>query len=117
MRTHQGGADGAPTPANDIAALQNEQVVYVPNKYHRNPSREVKHHPELLKDYWGYRGIGWPEGQDLRCVNQQPWGQKKLPSISPFQDYPIILKTFIKADVTKMSNKFLNKIQTISNHF
>ena len=31
LRTHQGGADRAPTPANDVRALQNEQVVYVPN--------------------------------------------------------------------------------------
>ena len=29
LRTHQGGADRALTPANDVAALQNEQMVYV----------------------------------------------------------------------------------------
>ena len=34
-------------------------------------------------------GIGWAGGQDLRCVNEIPWGQKKWASISPFQDYPI----------------------------
>ena len=32
-------------------------------------------------------GISWTGEHDLRCVNQQPWGQK-LASISPFQDYP-----------------------------
>ena len=42
MRTHQEGADRAPTKANDAAALQNEQVVYVPNKNYRNPLREAK---------------------------------------------------------------------------
>ena len=31
-------------------------------------------------------GIGWAGGYDLRCVNQQPRGQKKLVSICPFQD-------------------------------
>ena len=31
LRTHQGGADRAPTPANDVVALQNEQMVYVPD--------------------------------------------------------------------------------------
>ena len=43
MRTHQGRADRAPTPANDGVDLQNEQVVYVPNENYRNPSREAKH--------------------------------------------------------------------------
>ena len=37
LRTHQGGADKAPTPANDVVALQNEQAVYVPNENYRNP--------------------------------------------------------------------------------
>ena len=31
LRTHQVGVDGAPIPADDIVALQNEQVVYVPD--------------------------------------------------------------------------------------
>ena len=43
LRTHQGGADRAPTPANDVVELQNEQVVYVPNNNYRNPLREAKH--------------------------------------------------------------------------
>ena len=42
--THQGRADRRVlTPANDVAALQNEQVVYVPNGNYRNPSREANH--------------------------------------------------------------------------
>ena len=32
LRTHQGRADRVSTTANDVAALQNEQLVYVPNK-------------------------------------------------------------------------------------
>ena len=43
MRTHQGGADRSPTPANDVPALQNEHAVYVPNKNYRNPLRKAKH--------------------------------------------------------------------------
>ena len=43
LRTHQGKADRATTPANDVAALQNEEVVYVPNDNYRIPSREAKH--------------------------------------------------------------------------
>ena len=43
VRTHQRGADRAPTTANDVVALQNEQVVYVPDDNDRNPSREAKH--------------------------------------------------------------------------
>ena len=38
-------------PGNDVAALENEQVVYVPNDNYRNLSREAKHPRELLKDY------------------------------------------------------------------
>ena len=37
-----GGADRAPTPADDIATLPNEQMVYVPDENYQNPSREVK---------------------------------------------------------------------------
>ena len=59
-------------------------------------------------------GIGWAGGQDLRCVNQQT---KPGASISPFQDFPIIPRTFIQTDVAKTSNKFPNKIQSISNKF
>ena len=39
--THQGGAERAPTPVNDVTALQNEWVVYVPNDNYRNPLKEV----------------------------------------------------------------------------
>ena len=37
LRTHQGRADSAPTLANDVAALQSKQVVYVPNENYKNP--------------------------------------------------------------------------------
>ena len=54
LRTHEGGADRASTPANDVVTLQNEQVVYVLNENYRNPSREAKHKSELLKDYFNH---------------------------------------------------------------
>ena len=82
LTTHQDGADRPPTRANDVAALQNEQVVYVPDNNYRNPSRVAKHQRELLKDYLNLGGIDWAGGQDLRCFNQIPWGQK-LASICP----------------------------------
>ena len=50
LRTHQGTADKAPTPGNDVATHQNEQAVYVPNQN----SREAKHQRELLKDYFNH---------------------------------------------------------------
>ena len=40
-RTPKGEADREPNPANDVVALQNEQVVYVPNENYRNPLREA----------------------------------------------------------------------------
>ena len=43
LRIHQGGTNRAPTPANDIVALQNKQVVYVPDDNYRNPLKENKH--------------------------------------------------------------------------
>ena len=56
MRTPQSGTDRTLTPANDVVALQNEQVVYVPNDNYRNPSREAKHQLDLLKDYFNHVG-------------------------------------------------------------
>ena len=53
LRAHQGRA---PTPSNDVAALQNEQVVYVPIDNYRNHSREVKHQGDQLKDYFNQVG-------------------------------------------------------------
>ena len=73
LRTHQGEANRAPTLANDILFLQNEQVVCVPYDNNRNPPREAKHQQELLKDYFNH--VGALSGQLLRCVNQQPLGR------------------------------------------
>ena len=54
LRTHQEGAGRAPTQVNEVAALQNEQVVYVPDDNYRNPLREAKHQQDLLKDYFSH---------------------------------------------------------------
>ena len=117
LRTHQGGPDRAPTPANDVAALQNEQVVYVPDDNCRNPLREDKHQRDLLKDSFNY--VRHWLGRRLGSETCQPYtlGQKKLASIIPFQDNPIIPRTFIEASVAHVSNKFPNKLQSISNKF
>ena len=56
LRTHQGGADRAPTPANDAAVLQNEEAMYVPNENYRRPSKEAKHQRKSLKDYFNNVG-------------------------------------------------------------
>ena len=70
LRKHQGGSGRAPTPKNSLAALQSEQVVYVPNDNYRNPSREAKNQSELLKDYFNHMvALAGQRGQDLRCVN------------------------------------------------
>ena len=55
-RTHQGGADRAPTAKNDVATQHNEQEVYVPNENYSNPSKQAKHQRELLKDYFNQVG-------------------------------------------------------------
>ena len=99
LRTHRGRANRAQTIANDVAALQNEQVVHMPENNYGNPSREAKHQ----RDHFNHMGHWLGRGKDLRCVNQQPWGQRKLASISLFQDSPIIPRTFILAGGAQMS--------------
>ena len=64
LRTQQGGADMTPSPRNDIAGLQNEQVVYVPDGNYRNPSREVTPQQDLLKYY--FSDLGAMVGQQDR---------------------------------------------------
>ena len=44
------------TPSDDIAALQNVQVMYVSDDNHRNPSREAKDQQDLLKNYFSQLG-------------------------------------------------------------
>ena len=56
LRTHQGRTDRAPSPANDIAALQNENFVYVPDDNYRNRSREARYQQDLLKDNFNHLG-------------------------------------------------------------
>ena len=51
LKTHQGGKDRTPTPAEDIAAIANKQEVYLPDENHRNLPREAQHQKDLLKDY------------------------------------------------------------------
>ena len=71
LRKHQGGADKVPTPANDITALQNEQVMHVQKDNYRNSSIEAKHQQDLLKDnfnhvgYWLRRRTGSEMGATL----------------------------------------------------
>ena len=56
LRTYQGRADRALTPVNVVAALRNEQMVYVPDDNYRNPLREAKHQRDLLIDYFSHVG-------------------------------------------------------------
>ena len=59
MRTHQVGADRAPTPGNNVAVQQNEHEVYVPNENYSNLLREGK-----MKDYFNH--VGTLTGQEDR---------------------------------------------------
>ena len=55
LRTYQGRASST-TKANNVAALQNEQMVFVPDDNYRDPSKEAKHQQDLLKDYFNHLG-------------------------------------------------------------
>ena len=54
LMTHSSRADRAPTSANDPAALQNEQVMDLPNESYTNPLREARHRQEKSKGTTGF---------------------------------------------------------------
>ena len=56
LRSHQGGADRPPTPADNIQPPQGDQGKQGHNENFRNPSREAKHQRVLLKDYFNHVG-------------------------------------------------------------
>ena len=56
LRSHQGGADRPPTPADEIRPPQGDQGEQGQNRTFRNPLRETKHQRDLLKDYFNHAG-------------------------------------------------------------
>ena len=64
LQTYQGTDVRAPTPADDVAVIANEPVLYVPDENCRNPSRGTKQQRDLLKDYFNH--IGALAGQEER---------------------------------------------------
>ena len=57
LRSHQGGADRPPTPADDIVTPQADHGEQGHHENLRNPSREAKHQRDLLKDYFNHVGV------------------------------------------------------------
>ena len=96
LKIHQGGGASESTPQDEVAAIVNGPVVYVADENAGIPRGRriyvVRPTQGFLQPHWC---IGWAGGQDLRCDKDLPLGQKKLASISPFHDYPIIPRTFI----------------------
>ena len=94
LSTHQGRADMAPTKTNDELALQNGQVVYVPDDNYRNHFREAKHKRDLLKNYFNHMGA--LTGQEDRILDESakyPGGRRSW-HLSVLY-CPIIPRTFI----------------------
>ena len=56
LRSHQGGADRPPSPADNIQPPQNDQGEQGQDENCRNPSREAKDQQDLLKDYFNHLG-------------------------------------------------------------
>ena len=56
LRSHQGGADRPPTPADDIQLPQGDQGEQRHHENLRNPSREAKYQQDLLKGYFNHLG-------------------------------------------------------------
>ena len=94
----------APTPANFVVALKMNRSSFEVGQTTARPER-------LLKSHGGIDCVG---GQDLRCVRQIPWGQRKLASISPFFGLP----EYLKKNLFKLAlPKFPTNFQRISNPF
>ena len=64
LRSHQGGADRPPTPADDIQPPQADQGEQGHHENLRNLSGEAKHQRNLLKDYFNH--VGELAGQEDR---------------------------------------------------
>ena len=64
LRSHQGGADRPPTPADNIQPPQGDQGEQRHHENLRNPLREAKHQRDLLKDYFNH--VGQLAGQEDR---------------------------------------------------
>ena len=64
LRSHQGGADRPPTPADDIQPPQGDQREQRHHENLRKPSSEAKHQRDLLKDYFNH--VGELAGQEDR---------------------------------------------------
>ena len=64
LRSHQGGPERPPTPADDIQSSQNDQGEQGQDENVRNPSREAKCQINLLKDY--FNNLGALAGQENR---------------------------------------------------
>ena len=64
LKSHQGGADRPPTPADDKQPPLGDQGEERHHENLRNPSREAKHQQDLLKDYFNH--VGALAGQEDR---------------------------------------------------
>ena len=95
LRTHQVGVARAPNTQNEISAIVNEPVANGADDNCRYPMRKTKQQRDLLKDYLNHiDALALQEKRISNCEKDLLLGQKKLVSISPFQDYSIIPKTF-----------------------
>ena len=93
LRTHQGRAYRAPTSANDVVALQNEQVVNMPDDNYRNPLRETKYQRDLLKDC--FNTVGALVGQEDRISDgSYPGGRQVFHLYQSFLGLPNYSKNY-----------------------
>ena len=56
LRTHQGGVVREPAQPDDVVAIANKPVVYVPDENCINLLRTVKYQQLLLEDCFNYDG-------------------------------------------------------------
>ena len=105
LRTHLSGLARAPHPQDEVAAIVSEPVVCWAVENWRNPSREAKQQRDLLNDYFNHiSALAGQEERIGRCEKDLPLEQKKLVSVSPFQDHNVLC-TLIKQTSIMFPNK------------
>ena len=93
LRKHQGGANRAPTIGNDVAALQNEEVVHMPENNYGNPSREGKHQRPTKGLLQSHGALAWQRKRSKMC---QPTtlGAEEAGTYQSFSGLPNYSKNF-----------------------
>ena len=93
LRPHPGGVATAPNPWDEVAALENEPLIYGADENCWNPSRKAKQQRDLLKNFFNH--VGALAGQeDLRCEKYSTLETEGVCIYQSFSGLPNYSKNF-----------------------